>query len=77
MEDAYARSVTEVLDFFRVEPRKGLSEDQVVQHGRIYGKNGTFSVPNIHSDIFSTNSDTLTCSDECYLDVLLYQSGRM
>jgi Ca2+ transporting ATPase len=39
MEDAYARSVTEVLDFFRVEPRKGLSEDQVVQHGRIYGKN--------------------------------------
>ncbi|XP_075641211.1 calcium-transporting ATPase 3, endoplasmic reticulum-type [Castanea sativa] len=39
MEDAYARSVTEVLDFFRVDPRKGLSDDQVVRHARIFGKN--------------------------------------
>ncbi|KAB1203972.1 Calcium-transporting ATPase 3, endoplasmic reticulum-type [Morella rubra] len=40
MEDAYARSVAEVLDFFGVEPAKGLSDDQVVRHARIYGKNG-------------------------------------
>ncbi|KAF3942740.1 hypothetical protein CMV_030632 [Castanea mollissima] len=39
MEDAYARSVTEVLDFFRVDPRKGLSDDQVVRHARVFGKN--------------------------------------
>ncbi|XP_050266596.1 calcium-transporting ATPase 3, endoplasmic reticulum-type isoform X1 [Quercus robur] len=39
MEDAYARSVTEVLDFFRVDPRRGLSDDQVVRHARIFGKN--------------------------------------
>ncbi|GLT71167.1 hypothetical protein SLA2020_432040 [Shorea laevis] len=39
MEDAYARSVTEVLDFFEVDPAKGLSEDQVARHGRVYGKN--------------------------------------
>ncbi|KAM7255629.1 hypothetical protein ACFE04_008527 [Oxalis oulophora] len=41
MEDAYARSVTEVLDFFAVEPTKGLTDDQVAQHAIIYGKNGT------------------------------------
>lgn len=39
MEDAYARSVTEVLDFFRVDPGRGLSDDQVVRHSRIFGKN--------------------------------------
>ncbi|TXG52550.1 hypothetical protein EZV62_021719 [Acer yangbiense] len=41
MEDAYARSATEVLDFFGVEPTKGLTDSQLAQHARIYGKNGT------------------------------------
>ncbi|XP_057518077.1 calcium-transporting ATPase 3, endoplasmic reticulum-type [Amaranthus tricolor] len=39
MEDAYARSATEVLDFFAVDPSKGLSDSQVADHGRIYGRN--------------------------------------
>ncbi|KAM1464196.1 hypothetical protein ACFXTO_043888 [Malus domestica] len=39
MEDAYARSVTEVLDFFGVDPKKGLNDSQVAQHVRLYGKN--------------------------------------
>ncbi|GKV20049.1 hypothetical protein SLEP1_g30224 [Rubroshorea leprosula] len=39
MEDAYARSVTEVLDFFGVDPAKGLTDSQVIQHSRLYGKN--------------------------------------
>ncbi|XP_035538997.1 calcium-transporting ATPase 3, endoplasmic reticulum-type isoform X2 [Juglans regia] len=39
MEDAYARSATEVLDLFGVDPAQGLSEDQVAQHARLYGKN--------------------------------------
>ncbi|XP_015884878.3 calcium-transporting ATPase 3, endoplasmic reticulum-type isoform X1 [Ziziphus jujuba] len=39
MEDAYARSVTEVLDFFGVDPTKGLNDSQVAQHARLYGKN--------------------------------------
>ncbi|CAN6682292.1 unnamed protein product [Malus baccata var. baccata] len=39
MEDAYARSVTEVLDFFGVDPKKGLNDSQVAQHARLYGKN--------------------------------------
>ncbi|KAJ7966509.1 Calcium-transporting ATPase [Quillaja saponaria] len=38
-DDAYARSVTEVLDFFGVDPKKGLSDSQVAQHARLYGKN--------------------------------------
>ncbi|XP_062020379.1 calcium-transporting ATPase 3, endoplasmic reticulum-type [Rosa rugosa] len=39
MEDAYARSATEVLDFFGVDPKRGLSETQVSQHARLYGQN--------------------------------------
>ncbi|XP_061961816.1 calcium-transporting ATPase 3, endoplasmic reticulum-type [Populus nigra] len=39
MEDAYARSITEVLDFFGVDPGKGLSDSQVALHSKIYGKN--------------------------------------
>ncbi|KAL2895053.1 Calcium-transporting ATPase 3 endoplasmic reticulum-type [Bienertia sinuspersici] len=39
MEDAYARSASEVLDFFAVDPAKGLSDSQVVEYGRIYGRN--------------------------------------
>ncbi|CAD5312277.1 unnamed protein product [Arabidopsis thaliana] len=39
MEDAYARSVSEVLDFFGVDPTKGLSDSQVVHHSRLYGRN--------------------------------------
>ncbi|KAG4147300.1 hypothetical protein ERO13_D05G214200v2 [Gossypium hirsutum] len=41
MEDAYARSVSEVLDFFGVDSSKGLTDFQVSQHARLYGKNGT------------------------------------
>ncbi|CAN4078331.1 unnamed protein product [Withania somnifera] len=39
MEEAYARSVSEVLEFFGVDPTKGLSDLQVTQHTRSYGKN--------------------------------------
>ncbi|XP_061969303.1 calcium-transporting ATPase 3, endoplasmic reticulum-type-like isoform X2 [Populus nigra] len=41
MEDAYARSIAEVLDFFGVDPVKGLSDSQVTLHSKIHGKNGT------------------------------------
>lgn len=39
MEEAYARSVSEVLEFFGVDPTKGLTDLQVTQHARSYGKN--------------------------------------
>ncbi|KAL6207953.1 hypothetical protein ACLB2K_018905 [Fragaria x ananassa] len=39
MEDAYARSATEVLDFFGVDPKRGLSDSQVSEHARLYGRN--------------------------------------
>ncbi|XVF36444.1 hypothetical protein REPUB_Repub19eG0059100 [Reevesia pubescens] len=41
MEDAYARSVSEVLDFFGVDSTIGLTDSQVSQHARLYAKNGT------------------------------------
>lgn len=39
MEDAYARSVSEVLDFFEVDPSRGLSDSQVARHARLFGRN--------------------------------------
>ncbi|XP_020256295.1 calcium-transporting ATPase 3, endoplasmic reticulum-type isoform X2 [Asparagus officinalis] len=39
MEDAFARSVAEVLEAFRVDPTKGLSDSQVEENARIYGRN--------------------------------------
>ncbi|KAI5433340.1 hypothetical protein KIW84_020574 [Lathyrus oleraceus] len=39
MDNAFAKSIPEILDFFRVDPTKGLSDTQVVQHGRLYGTN--------------------------------------
>ncbi|KAG0448241.1 hypothetical protein HPP92_027954 [Vanilla planifolia] len=39
MEDAYARSVGEVLDAFGVDPTKGLTDYQVSENSQIYGKN--------------------------------------
>jgi len=39
MEDAYAKSVAEVLEAFGVDRTKGLTDSQVEQHARLYGKN--------------------------------------
>ncbi|XP_039782726.1 calcium-transporting ATPase 3, endoplasmic reticulum-type-like [Panicum virgatum] len=39
MEDAYAKSVAEVLEAFGVDRTKGLTDTQVEQHARLYGKN--------------------------------------
>lgn len=39
MEDAFARSVSEVLEFFGVDPSKGLADYQVAEHARLYGRN--------------------------------------
>ncbi|CAN6458975.1 unnamed protein product [Victoria cruziana] len=39
MDDAYARSIPEVLEAFNVDPAKGLSDLQVAENARIYGRN--------------------------------------
>ncbi|XP_022951259.1 calcium-transporting ATPase 3, endoplasmic reticulum-type [Cucurbita moschata] len=39
MEDAFSRSISEVLGFFGVDPSQGLTDDQVLHHARVYGKN--------------------------------------
>ncbi|RWW09312.1 hypothetical protein BHE74_00019838 [Ensete ventricosum] len=43
MNDAYARSVFEVLEAFGVDPTKGLTDFQVADNAKIYGRNGTSS----------------------------------
>ncbi|KAJ0967694.1 hypothetical protein J5N97_024611 [Dioscorea zingiberensis] len=39
MDAAYARSVSEVLEAFGVDPTKGLSDSQVAENAKIYGRN--------------------------------------
>lgn len=39
MDDAFARSIPEVLDFFGVDLRRGLTDIQVAEHARLYGRN--------------------------------------
>ncbi|XP_039140541.1 calcium-transporting ATPase 3, endoplasmic reticulum-type isoform X2 [Dioscorea cayenensis subsp. rotundata] len=39
MDDAYARSVSEVLEAFGVDPTRGLSDSQVAENAKIYGRN--------------------------------------
>eukprot|EP01018_Ginkgo_biloba_P040406 Gb_26039 [translate_table: standard] len=39
MENAYARSVTEVFEAFGVDPAQGLTDLQVAEHAKIYGRN--------------------------------------
>ncbi|XP_073306816.1 calcium-transporting ATPase 3, endoplasmic reticulum-type [Primulina huaijiensis] len=46
MENAYARSVPEVLEFFAVDSSRGLTDFQVAEHGRLYGKNVLPEEPN-------------------------------
>jgi hypothetical protein len=41
MEDAFARSVSEVLSFFNVDPARGLDDLQVAENRSLYGANGT------------------------------------
>jgi hypothetical protein len=41
MEDAFARSVAEVLSFFNVDPARGLDDLQVAENRSLYGANGT------------------------------------
>ncbi|XP_078441921.1 endoplasmic reticulum-type calcium-transporting ATPase 3 isoform X1 [Wolffia australiana] len=39
MDDAFARSIPEVLGAFGVDPSKGLNDEQVAENARIYGAN--------------------------------------
>ncbi|KAM0949961.1 putative P-type Ca(2+) transporter [Dioscorea sansibarensis] len=39
MDDAFARSVSEVLEAFAVDPTRGLSDSQVAENAKIYGRN--------------------------------------
>lgn len=39
MESAYAKSVTEVLEAFGVDPAKGLTDAQVAEHAKLYDRN--------------------------------------
>jgi hypothetical protein len=41
MEDAYAREINEVLDFFGTNKDCGLTTEQVFEKQVLYGKNGT------------------------------------
>jgi len=43
MEDAHAKTVDEVQNFFNVDPEKGLSIDQIKRNQAKYGPNGMYN----------------------------------
>lgn len=43
MEDAHAKTVEEVQNYFNVDPEKGLTPDQVKRNQAKYGPNGMLS----------------------------------
>lgn len=43
MEDAHAKTVEEIQNFFNVDPEKGLSIDQIKRNQAKYGPNGTYN----------------------------------
>ncbi|PPQ68498.1 hypothetical protein CVT26_003437 [Gymnopilus dilepis] len=45
MEAPWTKTPQEILDYFGVNPKDGLSEDQVAKHAEIYGRNGTRAWP--------------------------------
>jgi P-type Ca2+ transporter type 2A len=42
MEDAHAKTVDEVINYFNLEPERGLTLDQVKRNQEKYGLNGKF-----------------------------------
>lgn len=40
MEDAHAKTVDEVLNYFGVDPERGLTPDQIKRNQEKYGPNG-------------------------------------
>ena len=40
MDDAFFRSTDEVLNYFGTDPKNGLSDQQVKENTKKYGKNG-------------------------------------
>lgn len=44
MEDAHAKSVDEVLNYFNADGEKGLSPDQVKRNQEKYGLNGKLKI---------------------------------
>lgn len=43
MEDAHAKTVDEVLNYFSVDPERGLTPDQIKRNQEKYGPNGKSS----------------------------------
>jgi Ca2+ transporting ATPase len=44
MDTPWTKSPDAILEHFGVDPTRGLSEQQVLNHAKLYGKNGRFSV---------------------------------
>lgn len=44
MEDAHAKTTEEVINYFNVDPERGLTPDQVKRNQEKYGPNGEFNV---------------------------------
>jgi len=72
MDDAFIRSPKEILDFFQVDIDKGLTQKQVEESEKNYGRNGThlyYFVLNLHDNYIYISKFKKATSDEliCFL----------
>lgn len=51
MEDGHAKTADEVIQFFQVDPERGLSLDQVKRYQEKYGPNGKFNYKNFYYNL--------------------------
>lgn len=70
MEDAHCKTVDEVLNYFSVDPERGLTPDQIKRNQEKYGPNGKFNLYFMLLDL----SKTITLSREIVYRVKLYSN---
>ncbi|CAG8570883.1 6205_t:CDS:10 [Ambispora leptoticha] len=57
MEDAYVKTIEEVVNYFNVDIDKGLTQEQVLEAQNQHGKNGMYCEPSfLTRDLFETNT---------------------
>jgi hypothetical protein len=44
MDDAFTKNPKEILDFFQVDINRGLTQKQVEESTKVYGKNGMYFI---------------------------------
>lgn len=64
MDDAFTKNPKEILDFFKVDINKGLTQEQVEDSTKIHGKNGMYFYLNF---TLYNIAPTVVCLERIYM----------